>query len=272
MAGLLCRPGRGLVVLQPFEKETFIMSKQLKIPAEMRTDVGKGASRRLRRAGRVPAVVYGADRDPATITLDHAFLLREVEKEAFHSSVLELQVGDKSQQVVLRDLQRHPFKLQLTHLDFMRISEDQVLRMPIPLHFTNEEQSPAKKKAGVVISHQAVEVEIECLPKDLPEHLVVDLATLEPGESVMLSEIPLPEGVIIPLLAYEEEDEDLDYSVVTAIFIRAGQGTGELAAEADAALGEGAEVATVGDEEAGEDKEAGDDQGDQAAEGESSED
>jgi large subunit ribosomal protein L25 len=228
------------------------MSKEYKIPAEMRTDVGKGASRRLRRAGRIPAVVYGAGREPAAITIDHDFLLHQAEEEAFHVSVLELQVGKKKQPVVLRDLQRHPFKPLLTHADFLRISDDQEIRMSVPLHFANEEQSPAGRAGGVVISHQVVEVEIEALPKNLPEYLEVDLSTLEPGDSVMLSDIPLPEGVIIPLLEYEGEEHD--YSIVTALYIREGQGTGEMAAEADAAMGEAAEVETIGEaEEADED-------------------
>jgi large subunit ribosomal protein L25 len=230
------------------------MSKTYQIPAEMRTDVGKGASRRLRRAGRVPAVVYGGDREPATITIDHAFLLHAADQEAFHASVLELTVGKKKQQVVLRDLQRHPFKPLLTHADFQRVSAKETLRLSVPIHFVNEEKSPAGKKAGVVISHQAVEVEIEALPGNLPEYLEVDLATLEPGARVMLSEIKLPEGVKIPSL--EHGDESDDYAIVTAVFIRAGQGTGELAAEADAALGEAAEVETVGESEEAEGEEA----------------
>jgi len=227
------------------------MSKQFKIPAELRTDVGKGASRRLRRAGRVPAVVYGAGPDPATITLDHDSVLHMAETEAFHSSILELRVGDdKRQKVVLRDIQRHPFKPLLTHLDFLRVSDDQLVRIFVPIHFVNEESSPAGKKPGVVISHQTIEVEIDALPKDLPEYLEVDLAELEPGDSVQLSEIKLPEGVTIPAL---EVSEEADHSIVTALFIRASQGTGEAAAEADAAMGEGAEVETIAESDADED-------------------
>ena len=234
------------------------MAKQFKIPAEMRADVGKGASRRLRRAGRVPAVVYGAGREPATITVDHDSVLHMAEQEAFHASILELSVGKEiRQKVVLRDLQRHPFKPLLTHIDFLRVSDDQLVRINVPIHFVNEEQSKAGKKAGVVISHQAVEVEIDALPKDLPEYFEVDLAALEPGASVMLSEIVLPEGVTIPAL---EISEDNDHPIVTAIFIRESQGTGAAAAEADAALGESAEVETVAESESDEDEEGeGDD-------------
>jgi large subunit ribosomal protein L25 len=235
------------------------MSKNFKIPAEMRTDVGKGASRRLRRAGRVPAVVYGGNREPATITVDHDSILHMADDEAFFSSVLELGVDKKRQKVVVRDLQRHPFKPLLTHIDFLRVSDDQVLRLNVPLHFTNEEKSPAGKKAGVVISHQATEVEISALPGNLPEYLEVDLASLQPGDSVMMSQIPLPEGVTIPAL---ELEGDHDHPVVTAIFIRASQGTGELAAEADAAVGQAAEVETVSEaEESDEEAEGGEDEG-----------
>jgi len=180
-----------------------------------------------------------------------------------------LRVGDdRRQKVVIRDLQRHPFRPLLTHIDFLRISDDQLVRINVPIHFTNEEQSPAGKKAGVVISHQTVEVEIDALPKDLPEYLEVDLSELEPGGSIQLSEIVLPEGVTIPIL---DVSEDADHSIVTALFIRASQGTGEAAAEADAALSDGAEVETIaesdaededGDESSDEDGEEGDDDDD----------
>ncbi len=243
------------------------MSKTYKIPAETRTDVGKGASRRLRRAGRLPAVVYGGDREPVSITVDHDILLHSAEEEAFHASILELNLGKKKQKVVLRDLQRHPFKPLLTHADFLRVSEKETLRMSVPIHFVNEEESPAGKKAGVVVSHQVVEVEIEALPADLPEYLEVDLANLEPGESVMLSQIPLPKGVKIPTLEYGDENDD--YAIVTTIFIRAGQGTGEKAAEADAAMGEAAEVETVGEAEEAEAVEG--EEGDAAEAGEAGE-
>ena len=226
------------------------MSKSFKIPAEMRADVGKGASRRLRRAGRVPAVVYGGEREPAIITVDHDSVLHMTENEAFFSSILELTLGDsKRQKVVVRDLQRHPFKPRLSHIDFLRVSDDVSIRMSVPLHFINEEKSEAGKKAGVVISHQTTEIEIDALPGNLPEYIEVDLSALKPGESVMLSQVKLPEGVTIPALEVSEES---DHPIVTAIFIRAGQGSGEAAAEADAAVGKAAEVEAIaqgGDEE-----------------------
>jgi large subunit ribosomal protein L25 len=235
------------------------MSKQFKIPAELRADVGKGASRRLRRAGRIPAVVYGAERDPASITVDHDSVLHMAENDAFFASILELRVADgQRQKVVVRDLQRHPFKPLLTHIDFLRVREDEPVRVNVPIHFVNEDASKAGRKAGVVISYQAMEVEIDALPKDLPESLEVDLAELEPGDSVMLSEVRLPEGVTVPAL---EVGEDNDHPVVTAIFIREGQGSGEMAAESDAVAGEPVDVDTVADDEAADEAEGDDDAG-----------
>ena len=238
-------------------------SKTYEVPAELREDVGKGASRRLRRQKKVPAVVYGESRDPVSLTLEHDFILHAADQESFHASILELKVDDgRKQKVVLRDLQRHPFKPTIMHVDFQRISEENELRIAVPLHFVNEEESPAGRKGGVVISYLVTEVEIAALPKDLPEYIEVDLANLEPGERVMLSELKLPEGVTIPALEYEE---DYDAALVSAIFIRESQGTGELAAEADAALAEGEEPA-LGDEEVAEEGE-----GEEGEEGEDEE-
>lgn len=225
------------------------MSTQITVPAELRDDAGKGASRRLRRTGMVPGILYGGDKKPVSLAIEHNFLLHAASNETFHSSVLDLQVGKKKQKVVLRDLQRHPHKLQVMHVDFLRIDDKQVLRIQVPIHFVNEESSPAGKTAGVVVSHRVTEVEIAALPKDLPEYIEVELAELEPGESFMLSELVLPEGVTIPAL---EVSEDNDTQVVSAIYIRAGQGTGELAAEADAALAEGAEPELAEEAEEGE--------------------
>jgi len=220
------------------------MAKTYEVPAEIREDVGKGASRRLRRAKKVPAVLYGGTREPVSLTLDHDYILHATDDETFHASILDLKVADgRKQKVILRDLQRHPFKPTIQHVDFQRVREDTELRIEVPLHFINEETSPAGKTGGVVISYNYTEVEISALPKHLPEYLEVDLAKLEPGGSIMMSEIDLPEGVIIPTLEYGEEDAD--YSLVSAIYIREGQGTGEMAAEADAALAEAEEVPTA---------------------------
>ena len=216
-----------------------IMSKKFKILAEMREDVGKGASRRLRRAGRVPAIVYGGGRDPSMVTLDHNYMIHAIEDESFQSSVLDLNVGDKVQKVILRDLQRHPYKSFINHVDFQRVRDDEEIRVNVTVHFINEETSPAAKAAGVVVSYQMTEVEISALPKDLPEYLTVDLAKLNPGESIMLSQIDLPQGVSIPSLAHDSEN---DMAVVSTLFIRESQGTGAAAAAADAAAEAGEEA------------------------------
>src|SRR6056297_3166303 len=244
-------------------------TKTYEVPAELREDVGKGASRRLRRQKKVPAVVYGESRDPVSLTLEHDFILHAADQESFHASILELKIADgRKQKVVLRDLQRHPFKPTILHVDFQRISEDHELRIAVPLHFVNDEVSPAGKKSGVVISYLVTEIEIAALPKNLPEYLEVDLTNLEPGERVMLSELRLPEGVTIPALEY---GEDYDTALVNAIFIREGQGSGELAAEADAALAEGAEP-ELGEEEVAEEGEGeeGEGEGEGGTSGETS--
>jgi large subunit ribosomal protein L25 len=212
------------------------MSEKTTINAEIREDVGKGASRRLRREGKVPAVIYGGHRDPVALTLQQRELLHEAENEAFYASVLEIKVDeDRIQQAVVRDMQRHPFKPMIMHIDFMRVSAEEVLRMSVPLHFVGEEHSPAGKASGVVIQHQVTEVEIAALPKDLPEYLSVDLSRMDAGDVVMLSDIVLPDGVSI--LALTGAGEHIDAPVANAVHVKADQGTGAAAAaEAEAAL------------------------------------
>ena len=211
------------------------MSDSNSIIAEIREDVGKGASRRLRRAGKVPAVIYGGDRDPVALTLDLAELLHASETESFFSSVLEIRVGKKkTQQAIVRDMHRHPFKPIVMHVDFMRVSATEKIRMSVPLHFVGEEESPAGKTSGVVIQHQMTEVEISALPRNLPEFIAVDLSEMDSGDAVMLSDIELPEGVEILALAIEGEEQDA--AVANAIYIQESQGTGAAAAaEAEAA-------------------------------------
>jgi large subunit ribosomal protein L25 len=226
------------------------------INAEIREDVGKGASRRLRRGGKVPAVIYGGDRDPVALTLDQDELLHAAEKEAFFSSVLEIQVGDKiKQQAVVRDMHRHPYKPLIMHIDFMRVSAKEAIRMSVPLHFVGEEESPAGKASGVVIQHQLTDVEISALPKDLPEFIAVDLSRMDAGDAVMLSDIQLPEGVVITAL----EGEAQDAAVANAIYISEDQGTGAAAAaEAEAAAAD--ELAEAGAPAVEEEPEEGEEQ------------
>jgi len=188
-----------------------------KVDAKLRDDVGKGASRRLRREGRVPVVLYGAGREPRNLTLNHNKVLRLIEDEGFFSSIIEFSAdGGAKQKVVIKDMQRHPAKPVVMHMDFMRVDDNQELIMNIPIHFLNADNCPASKVAGIVIDYQIHEIEITCLPKDLPESFEVDLANFDVGDSVMLSEIEMPEGVqVIAFLRTDDEDFD-DVIVNTA--------------------------------------------------------
>ena len=215
------------------------------IHAEIREDVGKGASRRLRRQGKVPAVIYGGHKDPATLAIEHDPLKHATQRESFFSSILEIKVADgRSQKVVVRDLQHHPFKAQILHLDLMRVSDQEVLRMSVPIHFLNEELSEAGKTSGVVIQHLVTEVEIAALPGNIPSFLGIDLSGLNMGDVVMLSDIQLPEGVEIPALAGEEVD---DVMIANTSHIRETQGTGAEAEEAEEVFD--TEVPVAGEEE-----------------------
>ncbi len=187
------------------------------IPAESRSDQGKGASRRLRQTGKVPAIVYGSSQPPENIQLEHNTVWLASQNEWFYSAILDLKLDGKSQRVLLRDLQRHPFKSQLLHIDFQRVDENKAIRIRVPLHFLNQEKSPAGKMSGVLISHSLNDVEISCLPKDLPEYIEVDLAELKVGDIVHLSDLRLPGGVEIPELRLGKEH---DAAVVTALELK----------------------------------------------------
>ncbi len=176
------------------------MSNSFEFKAELRDDTGKGASRRLRRAGLVPGIIYGTHKEPVMITLLHNELIHNLEQEAFYSHILGIELGGKKEKVVLKDLQRHPSKPFILHVDFLRIDEKEAIRVNVPLHFMNEDIAPGVK-AGGRISHMLTEVEVSCLPKNLPEFIEIDLAAVEVGEAIHLSEINLPEGVVIPALA-----------------------------------------------------------------------
>ncbi len=193
------------------------------IVAEFREDVGKGASRRLRREGKVPAIIYGGHRDPVALTLQQTALLHASEHESFYASIIEIRVGaDLSQQAVVRDMHRHPFKPIIMHVDFMRVSAGELLTIAVPIHFVGEESSPAGKASGVVIQHHMTDVEIEALPQDLPEFLSVDLSSMNVGDSIMLSDIPLPQGVTIPAL---ESGAEHDVAIANAIHVKETQGS-----------------------------------------------
>ena len=163
--------------------------------AELRDDQGKGASRRLRRTGKIPAILYGGNRKTRSITLDHQALLHQMENEAFFSSILTVKVGDENQEAILKDIQRHPAKRQVLHVDLQRVLADQEIRVTIPLHFINEDICIGVKSGGGVVAHIISEVEITCLPGNLPEYLDVDVASLELDQIISLSEIEIPDGV-----------------------------------------------------------------------------
>jgi len=189
------------------------MANEHKLSAASRADVGKGASRRLRRAGHIPAIIYGGDADPVNIQLAHEKTWVASQNEWFYSSIVDLDVEGTVQRVLLRDLQRHPYKQQIRHIDFQRVNENQAVRVSVPLHFLNEDTSPAGKSSEVVVMHELNEVEVSCLPKDLPEYLEIDLAALEVGDIIHLSAITLPKGVEIPELKLGKEH---DVAIVVA--------------------------------------------------------
>ena len=200
------------------------MSAHFIVNAELRTDEGKGASRRLRQTGRFPGIMYGAHKEPTMLSLSHNEMLRYLEDEAFYSNLLTLKLGDGEETVVLKDLQRHPAKPFIMHADFQRVQADEKIRLHVPLHFINESKCPGVK-AGGKVSHQLTDVEITCLPKDLPEFIEVDMAEMNVGDALHLSELKLPAGVEYP------SSEGEDYIVVN---IHTGHG-GEEETDVEAA-------------------------------------
>ncbi len=163
--------------------------------AARREQQGSSASRRLRRAGQLPGIIYGGDREASPIVMSHNDLFHLLKKEAFHSTLLTVEVDGGTETVILRDTQWHPYKQQVLHIDFQRVSAEQALHMKVPLHFINGETSPAVKLGGCLIAHVMTELDIKCLPRNLPEYIAVDLANLESGQSLHVSHLKLPEGV-----------------------------------------------------------------------------
>jgi len=219
--------------------------KDFELTAESRKDVGKGASRRLRRSGAVPAIVYGAGKKPMSIVLNHNDVWHALENPAFASHILMLTIGNEQEKVVLKDLHRHPFKKQLQHLDFLRIRDDVEIYMNVPLRFVGAEECPGVKDGGGIVTHHMNEVEVRCLPKDLPEYITVDLSDKELNDIVHLRELVLPEGM--SLTAHLESNEG-DYPVAAVHLARTSKADLEAdAAEAAAAAAE-AEAAEEGAE------------------------
>ena len=190
------------------------MSTDFTIHAKGREDTGKGASRRLRRlAGEVPAIVYGGKKAPAQISLSQKDITKALENEAFYSHIISLEVDGKSEDVIIKDLQRHPAKAQVMHMDFFRVSKTTKLQTRAPLHFINEEECVGVKLGGGLIARSMTDIEISCLPKDLPEYIEVDMAEVELGGTVHLSDIKLPKGVESVALSHGD-DHDLPVAAV----------------------------------------------------------
>ena len=181
------------------------MSDEFNLIAEMRDDRGKGASRRLRHQGKVPAIIYGAGREPRALMFDHNKVLRELENASFYSSILTIKVGDKSRAAIVKDIQRHPSKKQILHIDLQRIVEDEKIRMQIPIHFLGEEEAVGVKIGGGSVSRLMTEIEVSCFPKDLPEFLEVDISELELDQMLYVSSISLPKGVEVSEILLEQD-------------------------------------------------------------------
>jgi len=175
---------------------------QIEIKAAKRALKGTGASRRLRRAGAVPGIIYGAGKEPVSIELNHKDLFHQFRHETFHASILSLDLDGKKEQVLIRDYQMHPFRNEIQHIDFQRVSQTEKIHVKVPLHFVNGDIAPGVKTAGGIVAHILTEVDVSCLPKNLPEFIEVDLANLEAGHTIHLSEIKLPKGVEFVQLAH----------------------------------------------------------------------
>ncbi|MCZ6656021.1 MAG: 50S ribosomal protein L25/general stress protein Ctc [Gammaproteobacteria bacterium] len=233
------------------------MSQQIEINAALREDKGKGASRRLRRlTNKVPGIIYGGDTSPQPLTLNADELTKAMQQEAFYSQILSVVVDGTGQQAVVRDLQRHPASDKVLHVDFLRIRADKPIQVHVPLHFINEENCVGVRQGGGNLGHNLIEVEISCLPADLPEFIEVDVENLELGHSLHLSDLVLPQGLTIVALTYGEERD------IPVVSVHQPRGAAEEEGELDAeAAGEEGEEA-VGDAETSEDSTAsGDDAG-----------
>lgn len=204
------------------------------IQSESRDERGRSDNRRLRRLGKVPAVVYGGGKEPRAIAVDHNALLRQMSQEAFYTSILTVKIGEEAHAVVVKEVQRHPARPQIMHLDFQRIVEDEELTLSVPLHFIGEEVAKGVKEQGGVIERLATDVEISCLPRDLPEFISVDVTQMELGQILHFSDLKLPPGVTVVALAHQQ-----DHPVVTISQPRREEAEPEEGAEGAAPAGEG---------------------------------
>ena len=231
------------------------MSEHIHLNAEPRSVSGKGASRRLRHENLVPAIVYGGDHDPVTISIKQNEFMHELENEAIYTQIINLQVGSTTEEVILRDLQRHPYKNKVLHADFYRIDNKKPLKVVVPIHILNAEECVGVKSDGGMLTHLISEIEIISLPKDLPEYLEIDAENLHLGETLHLSDITLPSGVeIVSLTHVDEEDEHdaHDMGVLAVVKTRAEEEISDDAPEAPET--EGDEEAEGGDDSEGDSK------------------
>lgn len=180
------------------------MSDKITLQAKSRSDVGKGSSRRLRRlADTVPGIVYGAKKEPTMITIEHRLVTKALENPAVYSSILTLNIDEKPEQVVLKDMQRHPYKPKVQHMDFQRIDANTVLHRNVPLKFIGEDIAPGVKLEGGIVSHLMTDIEVSCLPKDLPAFIAVDVSALHAGDTLHGSDLKLPAGVTLRTTEYD---------------------------------------------------------------------
>ena len=224
------------------------MREEFDLIAEIREDQGKGASRRLRREGKVPAIIYGAGRPPRQLAFDHNRVIQQLENESFYSSILSIKVGEKSQAAIVKDIQRHPAKQQVMHMDFQRIVAGEKIKMNVPIHYINADVAPGVKIGGGSVSQLVNDVEVSCLPKNLPEYFEVDIAELELNQMLHLSDIKLPDGVEIPELAQGPEH---DQAIVSIQVIKAAPEPSEEELEAAEEGEEAAEGEASAEESAG---------------------
>ena len=205
------------------------MAVELKLDATVREDQGKGASRRLRRAKQIPGILYGAGKAPVSLSFNEEQVLRLLREEGFFSQILDVKIkGKRVEKAILKDMQRHPYKPLVTHMDLLRIKAGEKMRQTVPLHFLNQETAKGVKLGGGVVHHDLIEIEVECLPNDLPNAIDVDIADLELGSAIHLSDLTAPEGVVFtgldpenghdpvlvsinaPRVVSEESDDDSD--------------------------------------------------------------
>lgn len=215
----------------------------IEFTAFARSTEGRGASRRMRRTGKAPGIVYGGKAAPTPIELDHNALIHALRNETFHASILTMKLDGGATKVLLRDVQMHPFRNEVLHVDFQRIDENRKIHMKVPLHFVNAEVSPAIKTQGAIISHVRTEIDVTCLPKDLPEFIEVDLSELDTGHSLHVSAVKMPDGVVVASTG------KIDPVVATAVVPKAVVET-EATEAAAVAEGAGAAAPAEGDAKA----------------------